>query len=106
MLYKCIAPRQRSGDPCRRPEEERIRQGCYPWDDQYSDEENDAEEDKGDSFPGFDHGITDGKDYQEEPGSIEEGQGMDEKVPMLEDRLVTSDYGSGSALTKSPTATR
>lgn len=107
MIYNCMIPCQRSDDPNRRPEEEgRIRQGCYPWDDEYSDGENDEEEDEGGSFTGSNQGTPSGKDYQNEPGSIKEGQVMDEKVPMLKDRLFTSDYGSVSGLKKSLTATR
>lgn len=104
MIYNCTISRQRSDDPSPRPEEDR-RQGCYPWDDEYSDEENNEEKDWGGSVTVSNLGLTDGKDYQEGSGSVKKGHGMDEKVPMLKDRLITSDYGSVSGPKKSLTAT-
>lgn len=71
LIYICIMPQQQSDDLLRQQEEGRIQQGCYPWDDEYSDEEDG----KGESFTGINHESKDEKDGEQESVTIRECKG-------------------------------
>lgn len=71
MIHNCIVSQQRSDDPLRQQEEGRLHQGCSPWDDEYSDEEDDEVE----SIPGVNHDVTDEKNGEQRSVTTRECKG-------------------------------
>ncbi len=70
-IYSCIMPQQQRDDSLGQQEEGRIQQGCYPWDDEYSDDEDD----EGDSSTGINRGLTGERCCEKGSGTIGECKG-------------------------------